>query len=190
MTGWTAVVPLNLGRDCKTRLADRLSRRERDRLVEAMADHVIAQVHAAAAITRIVLLSPEVPPFAGVDWAQDFGRGLNAEIAALLGRERVVIIHADLPLLGADDIGALIAAAEAAGAAIAPDRAGTGTNGLALADAAHIVPCFGEGSFALHLALLPHAAIVERAGLAHDIDTPDDFDTALASGALPIACPI
>ncbi|UVO54245.1 2-phospho-L-lactate guanylyltransferase [Sphingomonas sp. SUN039] len=190
MTGWTAIVPLNLGRDCKTRLAGRLSRAKRDLLVAAMADHVVAQLRAAKDVERIVMLSPETPQTAGVVWARDCGRGLNAELALLFGQTSVLVVHADLPLLGADDIGALIVAAEAAGAAIAPDRTGTGTNGLALASAAQLIPCFGEGSFARHRALLSDAAVVERAGLALDIDTPDDLDAARASGALPIACPI
>ena len=97
-----------------------------------------------------------------------------------------------LPLLSADDFATLIDAASEAGAAIAPDHARTGTNALALTDATALQPAFGPSSFALHRTLLPHAAVVERPGLALDIDTPADLDHAIAAGMLmpAIASPI
>ena len=191
MTGWTAIIPLNLGRDCKTRLAGRLSRPARDALVDTMARHVVEQVRAAHGITELIILSPERPMIEGVRWRRDEGCGLNAELAATQKTERVLFIHADLPLLDARDIQALLDDADSAGAAIAPDRACTGTNALALRQIEHgFVPQFGKGSFTRHCALLPGAAVVRRPGLALDIDTPDDFDFAASVGALPIACPI
>ena len=179
MTGWQAIIPLNLGRDCKTRLADRMSRAERDRLVEAMARHVVARVRATPGISELRILSPVKPGFADMIWAKDRGRGLNPELAAQLGSGPVIILHADLPTLETADVEAMLAAAEQSGAAIAPDRVGTGTNALALTDPAGFVPAFGEGSFLRHTALLPSAAIVARTGLAVDIDTPDDLDLVL-----------
>lgn len=191
MTGWTAIIPVNLGRDCKTRLAGRLSRTARDTLVDTMARHVVGQVRAAHGITELIILSPERPVIEEVEWRKDEGRGLNAELAFAQKAERILFIHADLPLLDARDIEALLDDAEGAYAAIAPDRAGTGTNALALRRVEHgFVPQFGEGSFARHCALLPGATVVRRLGLALDIDTPDDFDFAASVGALPIACPI
>ena len=60
--------------------------------------------------------------------------------------------------------------------AIAPDRLGTGTNGLALAPPGVIGFRFGTGSFAAHRAEAQAAgvepAIVARPGLAFDLDTP------------------
>ena len=184
MTGWTAIIPINLGRDCKTRLAERLSRDARDQLVEAMARHVTGQVRAAAAIESIVVLSPAKPAFADVRWLEDLGRGLNNELAPAFESGRVVVIHADLPLLQTSELEALLLNADRCGAAIAPDRAGTGTNALALADPRPFTPSFGEGSFARHRLLLPTAAVIERPGLALDVDTPEDLDFAAALGAL------
>ncbi len=176
MNGWRAIIPLNLGRDCKTRLAGHLSAQARGQLVRAMAEHVVQAVRAVSGLEEVSLLSPENPEIMGAIWIADAGRGLNPELAAALSGERQLIVHADLPLLTSADVEALIAAAEQAGAAIAPDRFGTGTNGLALRDATDFMPEFGIDSFAKHHALLPHAAIVNRDGLCHDIDTIDDYE--------------
>jgi 2-phospho-L-lactate guanylyltransferase len=175
MSGWHAIIPLNLGRDCKTRLAGHLPANERESLVRAMAAHVIAAVQGAVHVGSVAMLSPDRHDFDGVGWVKDWGRGLNAELAAALGPTRQLIVHADLPMLASADIDALIVAAEQAGSAIAPDRFGAGTNGLALCAAAGFVPAFGVGSCARHKALLPGAALVDRPGLAHDIDTVDDY---------------
>ncbi|RJF91276.1 2-phospho-L-lactate guanylyltransferase [Sphingomonas cavernae] len=190
MTGWRAIIPLNLGRERKTRLAGRLSASEREHLVEAMALHVINQLRAAPSVAEVRVLSPAKPGFSGVQWLKDTGDGLNQELARVLGGERVLVIHADLPLLAANEVEALLREAVDAGAAIAPDRLGTGTNALALTQATSFVPAFGEGSFARHRALLPNAALVERPGLQIDVDTPEDLELALKSGATSIACPI
>ncbi|MET0179293.1 MAG: 2-phospho-L-lactate guanylyltransferase [Novosphingobium sp.] len=189
MSGWRAIVPLNLGGACKTRLSPRLSPWQRERLVEAMARHVIERLAAASAVDEIAVLSPRPPPFPRVEWLADRGGGLNAELARALGGGRVIVIHADLPLLAVHDIAALAASAENAGAALAPDRAGRGTNALALTSAGGFRPRFGRGSFALHREALPAAAIVARPGLAGDVDTVEDLDRVLAAGAA-IAAPI
>jgi len=67
----------------------------------------------------------------------------------------------------------------ARGAAIAPDRAGTGTNGLALRPPDVIALRFGAGSLAAHLAEAEAAGVpiseVHRPGLAFDLDTPADL---------------
>lgn len=173
---WTGVIPLNWGRDCKTRLSVRLTRAERDALVEAMARHVIDTVRLAGGIGEIVLLSPENPGIPQTRWVEDAGNGLNAAIAQALANTPTLIVHGDLPLLEPSDVEAALAAAERSGVAMAPDRAQTGTNTLALVSPQGVIPAFGEGSFARHMKLFPDAAIVRTLGLATDIDTPDDLD--------------
>jgi 2-phospho-L-lactate guanylyltransferase len=172
---WTAIVPLNYGRDCKTRLSTQLTPEQRNTLVEQMARHVFAQLAQVPAIERICVVAPECPPFLDTLWIEDQRRGLNAELAAAreqLGAGPTLFIHADLPLLAASEIDLLLAAAEQSGAALAPDSAGQGTNALALAGSAPFMPAFGVDSFRKHRALLPEAVIVEREGLAIDIDEP------------------
>ncbi|WP_068070554.1 2-phospho-L-lactate guanylyltransferase [Novosphingobium lentum] len=184
---WTAVVPLKAAGTRKTRLTGALHDDAHAALTVDMARHVIATLATVAAIGSIRVLSPAPEAMPGTDWEPDRGEGLNAEldrVCQALEGQRLLIIHADLPLLSAGDVDALIAAAEADGAAIAPDRHGQGTNALALRAAARIGLAFGPDSFARHLQRLPGAATVRREGLALDIDTADDI--AAARRALPL----
>lgn len=183
---WTAIVPLKAAAERKTRLVGALGSAEKAALAEGMADHVIATLAGVPAIGAIRVLSPAPGDIPGTVWEPDHGEGLNAEldrVCAVLAGGPVLIVHADLPLLGADDVTALIAAAQVAGAAIATDRHGTGTNALAMRAAACVGFAFGPDSLALHLHRLPDATVVRREGLAIDIDTADDI--AAARGALP-----
>ena len=182
---WTAIIPFNFGRACKTRLADELDEAERAALALKMAEHGVAQLRAVPQIGRVVMVAPEQPPLDIDHWQQDEGRGLNAELAAARAAHapgEVLIIHADLPFLQGGDIAALLDAAHTSGAAMAPDRAGTGTNAIALADGRAFVPAFGVDSQARHRAALPDAAIVERTGLGFDIDQPECLDLARQMG--------
>jgi 2-phospho-L-lactate guanylyltransferase len=184
---WRAIVPLNYGGPCKTRLATALSEGERNTLVIAMASHVVATLASTPEIAEILVISPEKPPLDGTQWVADEGRGLNAELAAArAGMDEcpVLFIHADLPEVSADDIAVLLAAAEATGAAIGPDEAGQGTNAIAIADGRNFTPAFGADSLAAHRRAMPDAVLVERHGLGHDIDEPDSLQRALAKGSI------
>ena len=85
----------------------------------------------------------------------------------------------DLPLLTAADLEALCTAVSTDTIAIAPDRSRQGTNAIGLYSAAQLAFAFGPGSFAHHVNGIRQidktAAIVERAGLAFDIDLPEDL---------------
>ena len=115
----------------------------------------------------------------------DAGLGLNPSLEAALqelharGATRVTIVFADLPLISAEDVTLLLAATDAADVAIAPDHTGTGTNALTLALPGAFRLQFGPGSFARHLQQATQAGsrvqVVRRAGLAFDIDEPDDL---------------
>lgn len=177
MTGWTALVPIRPAPARKTRLAA-LDNSARLDLTERMLDHVIAVAAAHPAIDRVVLLAEAAR--AGSDWIADGHRGLNGECEAARAKlgGNLLILHADLALLAADDITALLALAQTHGAAIAADRHGTGTNAVALTAGHPFAFRFGPGSRALHEAQLPPGAVLTRPGLAIDIDTPDDLGFA------------
>ena len=103
----------------------------------------------------------------------------------------MVILHGDLPNLQPEDVTTLVGALPAdgrPGVAIAPDRAGTGTNGLVLQPPGLIHFRFGVGSFAKHVAEVEAAGVplvaVNRAGLAFDLDTPADSPAGSSSGTL------
>lgn len=175
-----ALIPLKSSGEAKSRLAPSLAPAGRAALAVAMATHV-AQI-AAACVDELFVLGPEaLPCLPRLDCP---GEGLNADLAhacaALPWRvgDMLLVLPADLPMLIEGDVHALIAAATG-GVAIAPDRAGTGTNGLALAVASFRF-AFGPGSRAAHEAEAIRlggaaAAIVMRPGLAFDIDMPDDL---------------
>ncbi len=185
MTEWTALVPLKNPGLRKSRLRERLSVDDRIRLTNALAHHVTTTLLAARCISSVVLLSDRPAGWAGVQWLADGGQGLNVELqaaAALLGNGPLIILPADLPWLQREDVEAMIDAA-GRGSAIAPDRHGLGTNGLALTAQRDFSFSFGERSFRAHLkAAGEKAAIVRRPGLAFDIDTPNDLDLAMATG--------
>jgi 2-phospho-L-lactate/phosphoenolpyruvate guanylyltransferase len=166
----------------------------------ALARTLLAGVLRAArqAADDVVVISPaaQLEPIAtetGARLVVQRGLGLNVGLdqaraeALAEGIELLTVLHGDLPNLSADDVLALIAAVEDdRGVAIAPDRGGTGTNGLALTPPGVVGFRFGPGSFAAHTGeaeaagLVP--AVVQRPGLAFDLDTPEDLARWLELG--------
>jgi 2-phospho-L-lactate guanylyltransferase len=105
--------------------------------------------------------------------------------AERLGAAGALVLVADLPRIGPEDLRALAAAAPAGrGAALAPSRDGTGTNALLVCPPAGLEPALGPGSLARHLAGAQatglQTALVPRPGLALDVDTPEDLAAFLA----------
>jgi 2-phospho-L-lactate guanylyltransferase len=104
------------------------------------------------------------------------------------GVDVLAVLHGDLPDLVPDDITALISAVGGTGpaVAIAPDAAARGTNGLALLPPDAIGFHFGRDSLAAHRAAAESAGarltVVDRPGLAFDVDTPQDLATWLERG--------
>jgi 2-phospho-L-lactate guanylyltransferase len=181
----------------KTRLAPVLDHDERIALARTLLVRVLEVAHEAA--DDVVVISPaaELEPIAvkaGARLAVQRGMGLNAgldqarEAAEADGMQRLVVLHGDLPNLAFDDVAALMeAAADGPAVVIAPDRLGTGTNGLALSPPGIIGFRFGAGSFAAHRAEALTAgvdpAVVVRPGLAFDLDTPEDLARWLELGS-------
>jgi 2-phospho-L-lactate guanylyltransferase len=181
---WTAIVPFKTAGQRKTRLAPALSPAERDRLAQALFDHVIGVLDACPSVGPISVLSETWPDARGgrdpPGWLPDQARGLNGELQALDIVGPRLVIHADLPLVAAEDVEALLAAAQGGGA-IAPDRHGTGVNALALDAGVSIRFRFGPGSFARHREQID-LSVVYRDGLALDVDTPEDLAEAVRLG--------
>lgn len=139
----------------------------------------------AAGSARVRILADDPPTSNGteVDRLNDTLR--QAQRAAVDGgATQLLIVPADLPLVQAADVEALLVASPAAGIVVAPDRAADGTNALLLSPPDAMTPAFGVASFERHLARARAAglrrAIVERAGLALDLDTPADVAALLA----------
>lgn len=94
--------------------------------------------------------------------------------------ERVLMLSGDLPLIEPDDVAALLHVPKDS-VALAPDRAGTGTNALSLPlpSAAQFRFHYGEGSFAAHKAEADRLGLpflrLQRPGLELDIDRPEEL---------------
>lgn len=180
---WTALVPIKQGDTGKSRLGGLLDRVERNRLCARMAAHVLEVLENCAHVRETVILAPERQEGWLGGWAPDHGRGLNAELAIWrsgFGATPLLVIHADLPLLSLADLDVLLTRAKADGAAMATDRAGSGTNALALADGRPLDFCFGPGSRHLHES--QGVTVLTSPGLAADLDTPDDLAFARRGG--------
>ena len=181
----------------KTRLAPILSPEERTSLAGRLLRRVLEVARSVA--DDVVVITPsaalaEIVEGAGAHLLVQRGLGLNAGLrqardeALADGVDLLVVLHGDLPNLEADDIRRLVDGCPVpSGVAIAPDKAGTGTNGLCLRPPAVIDFAFGDGSFARHVAEA-HASgvpmtVVRRPGLAFDLDTPADLARWLELGS-------
>ena len=96
------------------------------------------------------------------------------------------MLHADLPLLGADDISAVIADYQASpGLLIGCDRHRRGTNLLAFGRDSRPRFCFGSDSYAAHCAAARDAGIdcreIYRPGIALDLDEAVDVAELMRS---------
>jgi 2-phospho-L-lactate/phosphoenolpyruvate guanylyltransferase len=104
-------------------------------------------------------------------------RGLNPALeegrrwTMVRGGSSLLVLPADLPLIDAEDVSAVV---EGAGGApsmtISPDGAHSGTNALLLRPPDVLPFVFGPGSYEAHL-----RAARERPHLAFDLDTAEDL---------------
>ena len=182
----------------KTRLATSLSPDERMFLASQLLQRVLKVCREVT--DDVVVITPsrplrEIVEPSGSRMVVQRGMGLNEGLeqarfdAVVENVGTLAILHGDLPNVRAADIDVLIGALPSdgsAGVAIAPDRAGTGTNGLVLRPPDVIKFRFGVGSFAKHVAEVQTAGVplvaVNRAGLAFDLDTPEDLARWLELG--------
>lgn len=189
-----ALVPVRAPADAKRRLAPLLAAEERAALARAMLEDVLECLARAPSVEGIAVVTDDVD---AARTASDFGAlalpdapegGLNASLenAAAWARasrpERaLLVLPADVPGALPEDIAAL--AGEDADIVLAPARDG-GTNGLLLRPGAKIPFAFGPGSRARHeesaRAGGHSLALVERPGLALDLDRPEDVALYLA----------
>jgi 2-phospho-L-lactate guanylyltransferase len=173
----------------KTRLAPVLDDGEREALARRLLEQVLRVAHQAC--SDVVVITPsealgELVSAAGARLVVQRGMGLNAGLDQARDEairdqvETLVILHGDLPNLTTDDVAALLDALPAdKGVSIATDRAGTGTNALALRPPDAIGFRFGVESHLAHIGAADAAGVplveVIRPGLAFDLDTPADL---------------
>jgi 2-phospho-L-lactate guanylyltransferase len=186
----TAVLPVKRFDAAKQRLAAGIDEERRRELAAAMVADVLDAIGEARSIERLIVVS-------GDPIAQELAANTGAEVvpdpedaghveaaqagiarAEAEGAERVALLAGDCPLLDPRELDRLLTGVPGSYVGIVPDRHGTGTNALALSPPGAIVPAFGEGSRARHVALAREAGIPfgveELASLGLDLDTPAD----------------
>lgn len=193
-----AVVPVKDLQHAKQRLAGVLDAAERLGLFAAMLEDVLAALAASRCLAGILMVTRDPQ---AQDLAARYGtrvlvepanRGhtaastLGAATLAAEGAAGMLQLPADLPLLTAADIDAVLQAhARAPAVTLAPSRDRLGSNAVACSPSDLLPLRFGDDSFFPHLerarALGLEPKIVERRGLALDVDTPADLSAFLAA---------
>jgi len=186
----TAVLPVKRFAAAKQRLAAGLDETRRRALVAAMIEDVLETISKTRSIERTIVVTgdpvaQELAARAGVEVVPDPSDAGHVEAAQAgiahaqaAGAGCVVLLPGDCPLLDPRELDRLLTGLPDSYVAIVPDRHGTGTNALALRPPDAIVPAFGEGSCARHVAAAREAgvpfAVEELPSLALDLDTPAD----------------
>ena len=203
-----ALVPINTLTAAKSRLSGSVGAEERQALVLWMASRVLAAVRRSGAVTSVAVVSPDPAVLrwsegqgaAAVHQVSgDLNDGLEVgrRWALAHGAEALLILLADLPCITPRDVRALVGAAASAPAstptstlasvpgvqaavALAPDRAGRGTNGLLIWPATLLPFAFGPGSLERHMGLARERGVEPllrgMAGTCFDVDTPSDLE--------------
>jgi 2-phospho-L-lactate guanylyltransferase len=192
------VVPVRALTDGKRRLSPVLDADRRAALIDGLLRRTLEVIGSwgEAEAVHVVSPDPAVMPIARVAGGRPLLQsddGLNEGIlaartvASSQGASAIMIVPADLPVLEAAALEALLEAADAALAAgggqpvvvIAPADARSGTNALLLSPPDAIEPGFGPGSLERHLRAADAAGastqLVVDAALGFDLDTPDDL---------------
>jgi 2-phospho-L-lactate guanylyltransferase len=178
---WALLVPVKAFASAKVRLARALSADERYALARRLATGVIA----AGGDMTVAVVCDDLD-VAG--WARDRGalviwepgRGLNGAVQEGLARlgaagvERVVVAHADLPL-----VTDLRWVAAFPGVTLVPDRRGDGTNVIGVPARCPFAFSYGPGSFSRHRSEAASLGVpvrtVYNSPLAWDVDEPADL---------------
>lgn len=190
-----AIVPVKPLATAKGRLSAVLSAAQRRQLVLTMLSDVLTalgQVPDVSA-THVVTADRDVAAMArthkaGIVW-EDEAKGLNTGVESGLsavstaGGTRALVLPADLPFATAQEISQLVwlegRAPTRPQLAMVPAADGDGTNALLISPPDAVTPSFGPGSFLAHLgqalARRVDVRVLHLAGLALDIDRPDDL---------------
>ena len=180
------LIPAKSFSDAKQRLSAVASPQERAAIARNLLTRTVKTVRTALGDAPIMVVTDD-PAVAHVarEAGADNGfvseqEGLNGQLshASLYAPNSadLLVLHADLPLLGEDDLHALLKST--APVTIAPDRRGVGTNALLLRNGVRYF-FFGEDSAARHRQGARLAGVpcneVQRKGLSFDLDEEADW---------------
>lgn len=193
---WSLVIPVKVLALAKSRLTG-LSGPSRAELALAMAADTVAAACAATGSVIVVTdddqARAELSGLGAMVVPDEPGSGLNPALrfGAARADERwpghgLAGLAADLPALGAAELGLALAAAAQAEQAFVADAAGTGTTLYTAAPGVAFCPKFGPGSRAAHLSAgAAEISIAGLEGLRRDVDTVADLRDAARIGLGP-----
>ena len=191
------LIPVKDLNGAKQRLASVLTREQRTELARAMLKDVC---HALAEVSS----APPVALVTGDAYASRLARQCGFEIihddanlgeteaiemataeAEKRGAEFTLVIPADVPLVTAREISAILQAAPEQGSVLVPAADGRGTNAVLRAPCS-LFPCrFGNDSFLPHRAAAratgkPLVVLEDLPGIGLDVDRPDDLERLMS----------
>lgn len=192
MSLW-AIVPVKPLRRGKSRLSGALSEDQREELNRVLLQRTLKTLLDLKEVEQVLVVSRDSAALAlardlGARTVQEDGApALNTAlkratvVAQVYASRGVLVIPADLPLLTAADVLALLQrATEPPVVVIAPDRHRKGTNALLLSPANLIEYDFGGDSFQRHCDRARRAGarleIVDLPSLGLDLDLPEDLE--------------
>lgn len=192
MSLW-AIVPVKALHESKSRLREVLTPEQRVDLSREMLLNTLRVLAEVPEIERTLVVSADPTVLAlaqehGAEALEERGSpSLNRALtqSTVLAREieleAVLVLPADLPLIQAEDVRALIEALQAPPiVVIAPDRRHRGTNALLVAPPGTIEYGFGPDSFERHIRSAETAGarveIIELPTLGLDLDAPEDLE--------------
>jgi len=183
----TALVPFKPLSEAKSRLASILSPADRRTLALAMLDDVLTALAKSHAVSTVLVTASDGAAHAlagsrNIHCLTDTGVNLNHSIQLVLEQleyaSPVLVMHADLPLVEADDIDDFVNRMPTGGIALAGSHDG-GTTAIACDAVTRMHWSFGEGSLQRHTAAARAANIpvitVREGPITFDIDRPVDF---------------
>jgi 2-phospho-L-lactate guanylyltransferase len=188
-----AIVPVKALHESKSRLREVLTPEQRVDLSREMLLNTLRVLAEVPEIERTLVVSADPTVLAlaqehGAEALEERGSpSLNRALtqSTVLAREieleAVLVLPADLPLIQAEDVRALIEALQAPPiVVIAPDRRHRGTNALLVAPPGTIEYGFGPDSFERHIRSAETAGarveIIELPTLGLDLDAPEDLE--------------
>ncbi len=186
-----AVVPVNILKLSKTRLATVLNPAQRAHLSVAMLVDVLEVLRKVKRLDGVTVVSADyavgkIARSHGASWLwEGKRRGLNKGVRLAInesqhrGASAALIMPADIPLITPREIANFLDQAAGYSVALTPSKDGTGTNALLMHPPGVIRNVFGIDSFQRHLALADRQGVSRRVirsiGISFDVDEPKDF---------------
>ncbi|HTR68963.1 MAG TPA: 2-phospho-L-lactate guanylyltransferase [Mycobacteriales bacterium] len=190
---WTLLIPVKRLEIAKSRLA--LDAVDRIEVALAMAVDTVSAALKASTVAEVVVVTDDARATRelgdlGARMVADVpDAGLNPALlhgATLATRASVAALSSDLPGLLADELDAVLRAADAHPRAVVGDATGSGTTLLAARTVAGFTPAFGVGSRSAHVDA-GAVDLTEQAGwsVRHDVDTVEALLAAARRGVGP-----